>query len=295
MIWNRKQPQDQQRVASPSFRPQLECLEARTMLDASGTPAMITNDLDQAVTDAAHLQGPAVQQDASKIGRAVSSDTTIVQGRTGIIAQARATNAADFFEDLTYLYTGLQIMATGTAIASFGAGLSEVGVGIPIAVGGVAIGTYGANMAYTALEKGIGDGLAALGEVLPAPSGGQEQPIPTPTSVGTWSATRVPDTTNGNVHPNTPQKITLNIYANGSGNLSVSPFAGSGLAVSFPAETIEFIGGGEVVADYTSAGYKIGFDLSPNGAAQLQGEFNALNSKTFDYVYYTSVSLNRQG
>ena len=46
MFWNRNHAQKQQRVAGPSFRPQLECLEARTLPDASGpvTAALATSN-----------------------------------------------------------------------------------------------------------------------------------------------------------------------------------------------------------------------------------------------------------
>lgn len=124
-------------------------------------------------------------------------------------------------------------------------------------------------------------------------------PAPTPSSVGTYSATLVPTGWDGDVGPNTPQNVSLTLNANGSGSLSVSPFAGTPLTVNFPAETAALDADGSVeILDYDSpTGYQInvGASLSGSGNA-LEGDFDVLGSRAnnYDTSYFDNATLNRQ-
>jgi hypothetical protein len=97
------------------------------------------------------------------------------------------------------------------------------------------------------------------------------------------------------VPPTTPQKVTLTLNADGSGNLSVVPFAGSGLAVGFPAGTVAIDSSSDAasLAQYNSPnGISIGFDLGFNGSLQLQGSLFAYNTNKGDYTNFQPLTLN---
>jgi hypothetical protein len=127
----------------------------------------------------------------------------------------------------------------------------------------------------------------------PSPS-----PTPAPSSVGTYSATLVPTSTDGNVVPNSPQNVTLTLHADGSGSLSISPFAGTPLTVNFPAGTAQLADDGSVSMNYgTASGVQIGVDagLANNGNA-LQGDFFVYSGDSnFDTAYFYPGTLNQQG
>jgi hypothetical protein len=115
--------------------------------------------------------------------------------------------------------------------------------------------------------------------------------------VGTFSATLVPTNTDGNVAPNAPQKVSLTLNADGSGSLTISPFAGTPSKVNFPVGTAQLENDGSVSVTYgTSSGVQIGVDagLSNNGNA-LEGDFFAYSGDSnFDTAYFYPGTLNRQ-
>jgi hypothetical protein len=300
MFWNRNHSQKRHGLARPSFRPQLECLEARTLPDASGpvTAALATlaRDLGQAVNDAAHLQGSAVQKDATKIS----------QDASNVITQVRNSPGGNLLIDFIAVARGLSTMQTGLVAIEAGVAASAepggVALGAPVAMAGVIIFDKGLDLTTTGAEQFIKD-LGSLN------SGGQQQqqqqqplPIPTPSPtpnapsvVGTWSASLVPGQVVGNVDANAPQKVTLTLNADGSGSLSISPFAGTPLRVNFPAGAAQMDDSGATIEGYVSpTGYVIGASVGVNGNVLLQGNFYAVNNNTDDAAYFYSASLNRQ-
>ena len=299
MFRNRSHARGQQRAGHPCFRPQLECLEARTLLDACGSVtaalATLANDLGQAVNDAVHLQGAAVKQDASKISQDVSNVKTQIRNIPGV----------NLALDISAVANGIQAVAAGLYVTEAGVAVSDTGagaaVGIPVAVVGVNIAEYGADLTTTAADQFFkdlnnflsGGQPAQLVSTPPTPA-----PPPTPGSavVGTWSGSNTPDYTSGIVFYDLPQKVTLSLNPDGSGSLSVVPFAGSGLAVSFPAGTARGTVGHTYIDEYDAPnGISIYFDFLLKGNSTLSGNLSAANNRTGDATGFSILTLNRQG
>ncbi len=265
-------------------RPQLECLEARTLLDASGTLAPVTNDLMQVMTDGAHFQGAALQQDVAKLGHDIKT-----------FLDQRKDAASDLALDVQTAIWGSVLSQIGAGLVEAGAASFETGLGIDLAVAGSSLAAYGVYLQvqgvhyfYIDLQRVI------TGTPKPAPA---QPPAPTPSSVGTFSATLTPSSTDGNVPSNASQKVTLTLNAYGSGSLSISPFAGTPLTVNFPATTAQLAKDGSVSINYSAAsGVQIGVDagLLTNGNA-LQGNFFVYSGDSnFDAAYFYPGTLNRQ-
>lgn len=297
MFRNRKQARERQRVARPSFRPQLECLEARTLLDASGSVtgavATLGHDLSQAVSDAIHLQGAAFQRDAAKV----------VQDGINVMTQLNTPpSGGNLADDVIAMEYGQYSTQQGLAMAAFGVSVAADGApeaGLPMAIGGVNMAENGAQVYTAGMEHGYEDLMSYF-------SGGQQQPQPGPTptptpnapaTVGTWTATLVPSQAVGNVNPNTSQTVTLTINADGSGSMSVAPFAGSGITVSFPAGTALLDDSSVIIDGYVSpTGMAVGATLGLNASGNiLSGDFYAVNNNTDDAAYFDSAALNKQG
>src|SRR5262245_20284404 len=105
MFWNRNHAQEQQRVARLSFRPQLECLETRTLLTAN-----VALDLSQAIIAAVHLQGLALQQDLNKIQQDINALTS----------QPHQNSYLNLPNDISNFYTGVQTAGVGAAMFQVG-------------------------------------------------------------------------------------------------------------------------------------------------------------------------------
>jgi hypothetical protein len=91
--------------------------------------------------------------------------------------------------------------------------------------------------------------------------------------------------------------VTLTLNADGSGTLSIVPFAGSGLAVSFPAGTVSHPERFAAAGSYSSPNRTfISFSVVSNGNSVLSG---SLTINTFningDSAEFDNLSLNRQG
>ena len=133
MFRNRSHARGQQRAGHPCFRPQLECLEARTLLDASGSVtaalATLANDLGQAVNDAVHLQGAAVKQDASKISQDVSNVKTQIRNIPGV----------NLALDISAVANGIQAVAAGLYVREAGVAVSDTGAGAAVGIPVVAL------------------------------------------------------------------------------------------------------------------------------------------------------------
>jgi hypothetical protein len=194
MFWNRNHAQKQQRVAGPSFRPQLECLEARTLLNAN-----LAAELSQAIVDAVHLQGAALQRDVNRIRQDISA----------LNSQRNNSSMSNLPNDLSAFYSGVQTATVGAAMfqtgqvltlygytvgiqtQSYGGGLAltaegQVKLGGLLAGAGSTVMGYGLDLASTGLQGSEMD-LSSLA------SGGQQQqqqqqqqPPPPPSTVGTW-------------------------------------------------------------------------------------------------------------
>lgn len=297
MFWNRKHVHEQRRVARPTFQPQLECLEARTLLDASGSvtaaAGTLVHDVGKTVNDAVHLQVSALKQDGINVAK------DVFNAYTELKTPPAGGNLAD---DLIVLEAAQTAVETGLGLAFYGIEISGTGagaaVGVPMAVVGMDYAHNAAELEAAAYQQAVKDSLNLF-------TGGQQQSAPTPTStptptpnaptvVGTWSGSAVPDDTSGSVPPNATQKVTLTVNADGSGNLSVVPFAGSGLAVSFPAGSVNIDTSADVVSiDQNLDGIVIDFNMGMNGSLSLQGGLDAYNNDTGDYVFFSSLNLNK--
>jgi hypothetical protein len=101
--------------------------------------------------------------------------------------------------------------------------------------------------------------------------------------------------------------VTFTLNADGSGRLSISPFAGSGFSVNFPAGMTVFAGSdGPVWAidNYNNDASEIEFSLTPNGntlvvtpmvdPAVSYGIVGSDNDG-FNSVIFNSGSLTKQG
>jgi hypothetical protein len=289
----------------------LECLEARTLLDAK-----LVADLNQIIADAVHLQGTAIQQDANRIKQDISA----------INSQRHNSNVNSLPDDISNVFSGIQTATVGAVMfqtgqtltqygytvgiqtQSFGNGLAltaegEVKLGGLLAGAGSTVMGYGLDLASTGLQDSEMD----LGSLA---SGDQQQqtlpttPTPSPTPnpsqgslvVGTWTGTNTPDYASGSVFYDRPQKVTLRLNPDGSGSSSVVPFAGSGLAVSFPAGTARGTAGESYINEYDAPnGISIYFTLLLNGNSTLNGNLSAANNNTGDATGFSSLTLNRQG
>jgi hypothetical protein len=278
----------------------LESLEDRTLLDASGPViaalTTLANDSNQAVSDAINLRGGALQQDASKIKQDVSN----------VIDQVNNSPGGNVLLDFIMVLRGLSTMQVGAVAVEAGVAASAepggVAIGPSVALAGAAVFTSGEEMTITGAEKFNQDLINLL-------SGGQQKPPPSPppppsphahSSIGTWTATLVPSFVDGDVKANTPQKLSFTLNADGSGSLSITPFAGTPTTVNFPAGTAQFNADGSVSVSYTSpsSAVQIGVDpASPSADGNTLKAFEIFvdNTATNDEATFFPATLNRQG
>jgi hypothetical protein len=181
MFWNRNRAREQHRTAHPSFQPQLECLEARTLLDASGSVAAavgtLLHDLGQTVMDAVHLQGAALKQDGINVIKdALNVSTELKTPPTG-------GNLAD---DLIVLEAAQSMTETGVSIVGFGLALCDTPAGpetgLPIAIIGADYAHDGAELEFAAYQQLEKDFISQFF------SGQQSAPTSTPTPLPSPSA-----------------------------------------------------------------------------------------------------------
>lgn len=245
------------------------------------------SDTSQVTTDAAHAQSAAVQQDITKMGQDVSNEKN----------QVRNSPTVNLFLDAGAYVLGTVEREFGAAIIDAGVASAETGVGTLLIVAGTAVYRYGYDIQVTARQAFAADLKLLL-------SGGKkpQQPAPTPTptpaSVGTYSATLVPSSTDGNVPPDASQTLTLTLNADGSGSLSISPFAGTPLTVNFPAGTAQLGSDGSVSLSYgTASGVQISVTDAglTNNSNALQGTFSIFSGdNNFDAANFDNATLNRQ-
>jgi hypothetical protein len=292
MFWNRNHVQKQQRVARPSFRPQLECLEARTLLDASGSVtaalATLANDVGQTVNDAVHLHGSAVQQDASKVSQDASNVSNQIHNSPG----------GDLLIDFITVARGLTTMQTGLVAVEAGVAASAepggVALGPQMAFAGLLIYNSGLEMTTTGAEQFIKD-LGSLN------SGGQQQQQqqgnpPTLSWAGTYSGVLTP-VNEGEAGGSAPRTVTVTINKDGSGNISISPFEGETLYGSFPSGSVSVSAVDNVVT--LNLDITVSLNVTIIGAGSIHGNQLSLISldafdRQFDYDVSVSGPLNKQ-
>jgi hypothetical protein len=206
--------------------------------------------------------------------------------------------------DISAVANGIQAVAAGLYVTEAGVAVSDTGagaaVGIPVAVVGVNIAEYGADLTTTGAGQFFKDLNSLLSGGQPAQPISTGAPTPNPSQgspvVGTWSGTNTPDYASGYVYYDLPQKVTLSLNLDGSGSLSVVPFAGSGLAVSFPARTAVITAGESYINEYDAPnGISIYFTLLLNGNSTLTGNLSAANNNTGNATGFSDLILDRKG
>lgn len=272
-----------------SFRPQLESLEARVLLDANPQLQLAADvsktgfDLTRAGIDAAVLADEVAIASGveTPAGIAILAGLAplmkypgMVSDLANLVKDSRERNTTGMVGDLSSL-TGKTLFAIGGDLIS----LQQDGMALANDLAHVVTGT-------------------PIPQSSPAPPPSPSpSPPPAPSVFGTFSATLVPSSTDGNVPPNASQQLTLTINADGSGSMTVSPFAGTPFTVNFPAGTAQLADDGSVSFNYgNSAGAQIGADaaLSSDGN-MLQGNFFVYSGDSnFDTAYFYPGTLNRQ-
>jgi hypothetical protein len=240
----------------------------------------------------------------------VSQDVTAIGHDIGNVYSElrKPPSGGNLADDVIAVAYGDLTMKSGFAMLQFGVEASGTmagaEIGIPMAIAGVNIAEDGAALEVAGSEQLYNDLVSIFthGQQQSAPTS-TSTPTPTPTpktpsDAGTWTATLVPDYTSGNVTPNSSQKVTLVLNPNGSGSLSLAPYAGSGITVKFPAGTAQFNydgSGVSVVYDTPNGLGQIDMDVSLSniGRSSLHGVLYVYNENTDDYADFESAILNR--